>query len=396
MAHRDAVGDRDRAELHRVAAGRVHALLGRLASRSSERLQGVISFQRRRDADLRLGEVVVAHADGAQHPARGGPLEAVGDLAGAGLEVGAASGGLRHRGPPGVRVGDSLPLPAARSEGRRGRGGRALAPDEVPTRDGERADSRGEPADAKCRLAHETCDCGPAREPPDRLVAPGRRRAVSPWRPPRRGAPAGANPRSRRMFALRPLSVVAPRSERRTSSAACSGTSTSECRSWIWMAPMSRPVRPGLVGQRADDVLRAHAAGAAGVDEQARRARLRRPGARARRRARAGARVASRPPARRGDHRDVVGVVRRTGDLLGQPDGGRGDVHRVELGGELEDHRADGVEGPRPARRRPRRAAGPRSASRVRASRAARRSAAVGTGAIVDGLAGQPLDRRSM
>ena len=43
--------------------------LARLASRSSDRLQGVISFQDDGDADLRLAPVVVAHADRAQHGA---------------------------------------------------------------------------------------------------------------------------------------------------------------------------------------------------------------------------------------------------------------------------------------------------------------------------------------
>ena len=59
-----------------------------LASRSSDRLHGVISFHDERDADLRLDPVVVAHAYGPQHPAGGGLLEAVGDVAAAGFDVG--------------------------------------------------------------------------------------------------------------------------------------------------------------------------------------------------------------------------------------------------------------------------------------------------------------------
>ena len=62
--------------------------LAAFASRSSDRLQGVISFQLRRHADLRLGEVLVAHADRAQHAAGGGPLQTVGDVAAARLDVG--------------------------------------------------------------------------------------------------------------------------------------------------------------------------------------------------------------------------------------------------------------------------------------------------------------------
>ena len=72
VAHRDAVGDRDRAELQRVAAGRVHPLLGPLGQPVEGEVAGGDLVPRRGDPDLRLVPVVVAHADGAQHGARGG------------------------------------------------------------------------------------------------------------------------------------------------------------------------------------------------------------------------------------------------------------------------------------------------------------------------------------
>ena len=41
-----------------------------------------------------FSQSVVAHADRAEHPARGGPLQAVGDVAGAGLDVRACESGM--------------------------------------------------------------------------------------------------------------------------------------------------------------------------------------------------------------------------------------------------------------------------------------------------------------
>ena len=91
----------------------------------------MISFQRRRDADLRLAPVVVAHADRAQHAARRGALEAVGDDAAVRLAVparrlaghGRNLTGYRRRrdlgrrravadGPHGTRASFRLPRPA--------------------------------------------------------------------------------------------------------------------------------------------------------------------------------------------------------------------------------------------------------------------------------------------
>jgi hypothetical protein len=82
VAHRDAVGHRDGAELEREAAGVAHAVLGRLASRSSDRLHGVTSFQLD-DATpicgLSQSSSVMPTARAASPAAA--PLEAVGDVA---------------------------------------------------------------------------------------------------------------------------------------------------------------------------------------------------------------------------------------------------------------------------------------------------------------------------
>ena len=83
--------DRDGAELERVAAGRVHAVLDGLGEPVERQVAGRDLVPRAGDADLRLGQVVVAHADRAQHAARGGLLDAVGDVAAARLDVDAVS-----------------------------------------------------------------------------------------------------------------------------------------------------------------------------------------------------------------------------------------------------------------------------------------------------------------
>ena len=66
----------------------VHALLGRGGQAVQGQVAGGDLVPRRRDADLGLREVVVGHPDRAQHPAGGGPLHPVRDVAAAGLEVG--------------------------------------------------------------------------------------------------------------------------------------------------------------------------------------------------------------------------------------------------------------------------------------------------------------------
>ncbi|WP_166654839.1 hypothetical protein [Mycobacterium sp. BK086] len=91
MTHRDAVGHRDGAELERVAAGGVHAGLDRLREPLQRHVARGDLVPRRADADLRLGPVVVAHAYRAEHAARGGLLQTVGDVTTAGLDIGRLS-----------------------------------------------------------------------------------------------------------------------------------------------------------------------------------------------------------------------------------------------------------------------------------------------------------------
>ena len=160
--------------------------------------------------------------------------------------------------------------------------------------------------------------CRPAREDDVALVAVRLHRQDRP-RPAEAGpkcvppeVPAGPRPAadpqalSRRTVAFRPLIMVAL-SALMTSSAAGSGTSTSEKRSAISIAPMSRPRQPGLAGDGADEVLRA--------DARARGPARRRAGVMAARRAgRAGARRRD-PPGRPSGAR----AVGRGRDLAGSP-----------------------------------------------------------------------------
>ena len=91
-AHRDAVGDGDRVELDRRAAGGADAVLhvhGELAlvQVARHRLD-----PGRRDADERLREILVGEADGLQHRAGAGAVDAVGERSAAAL---GGIGGLR-------------------------------------------------------------------------------------------------------------------------------------------------------------------------------------------------------------------------------------------------------------------------------------------------------------
>ena len=80
VAHRDAVGDGDRGELDRDGAALAHALL-----RERGELVQVVVARRdlvpaRGDADLRLAEVLLGEADGAEHGAGRRALGPLGDL----------------------------------------------------------------------------------------------------------------------------------------------------------------------------------------------------------------------------------------------------------------------------------------------------------------------------
>ena len=87
VTHGDAIRDRDRAELHRIPTGGVHAFLAGLGQSSQGQVARGDLVPRRSDPDLRLAEVVGAHADGAQHAPGGGAFDTVGDVAAAGFEV---------------------------------------------------------------------------------------------------------------------------------------------------------------------------------------------------------------------------------------------------------------------------------------------------------------------
>ena len=78
-AHRDAVGDRDRVELHRRAAGRADALLDLRGEHAVVEVARHRLDPRVRDADDRLGEVLGGVADAMQVGARGGALGPLGE-----------------------------------------------------------------------------------------------------------------------------------------------------------------------------------------------------------------------------------------------------------------------------------------------------------------------------
>ncbi|MBX9920533.1 MAG: hypothetical protein K2Y33_12020 [Mycolicibacterium frederiksbergense] len=95
VAHRDSVRHRDRAELQGIAAAGVDAGLDGLRQPLQGHVAGSDLVPRRADADLWLGPVVITHADGAQHAAGRGFLQAVGDIATARLDVDIGRGGKR-------------------------------------------------------------------------------------------------------------------------------------------------------------------------------------------------------------------------------------------------------------------------------------------------------------
>jgi hypothetical protein len=107
VTHRDPVRHRDGAELERIAAGGVDAVLDRLGQSIKRQVARGDLVPAGRDADLRLGEIVVAHPDGAQHAAGGRGFEAVGHRPGARLDVGCRGTGLIGRG--GGRIGGHGP-----------------------------------------------------------------------------------------------------------------------------------------------------------------------------------------------------------------------------------------------------------------------------------------------
>ena len=77
-AHRDAVGDRDRVELDRRAAGGADAVLHVLREHALVEVARHRLDPGRRDADERLREILVGEADRLQHRAGRGAVDAVG------------------------------------------------------------------------------------------------------------------------------------------------------------------------------------------------------------------------------------------------------------------------------------------------------------------------------
>jgi len=92
VAHGDPVGDGDGTELHGEPAACVDAFLGALGQPVQGEITGSDFVPGTRNADLGLREVVIAHAHGAEHAARRGGVDAVGDNPAAGLDVGLVRG----------------------------------------------------------------------------------------------------------------------------------------------------------------------------------------------------------------------------------------------------------------------------------------------------------------
>ena len=99
-AHRDAVGDRDRVELDRRAAGRADPVLHVLGEHALVQVARHRLDPGRRDADERLREILVGEADALQHRARGRAVDAVGEERAAALGRDRSAASRRSFGPP--------------------------------------------------------------------------------------------------------------------------------------------------------------------------------------------------------------------------------------------------------------------------------------------------------
>ncbi|GAP57872.1 hypothetical protein AHiyo1_08180 [Arthrobacter sp. Hiyo1] len=77
MAHGNAVRNGNGAELHGETTAGVNAFLGALGEPVQREVAGGNFVPRARDADLGLGEVIIAHAYGPEHASRGGGMDAV-------------------------------------------------------------------------------------------------------------------------------------------------------------------------------------------------------------------------------------------------------------------------------------------------------------------------------
>ena len=128
-AHRDAVRDRDRVELHRRPARGPDALLHERREAPLVEVAGHRLDPRGRDADDRLGEVLVGEADGLEHRARAGAVGAVGQRGGDGASPDRKVGRRAGWTSSGVSevvgrwdVGRAAPSVRARGARRSGRG----------------------------------------------------------------------------------------------------------------------------------------------------------------------------------------------------------------------------------------------------------------------------------
>ena len=79
MAHRNDIGDRDGAELHREAATGGDALRNASGNISQRHIARGDLVPRRCDPDLGLGEVRIRHAQRPQHSAVWGAISTLGD-----------------------------------------------------------------------------------------------------------------------------------------------------------------------------------------------------------------------------------------------------------------------------------------------------------------------------
>ena len=184
VAHRDAVGDRDRPELEGIATGRVHAVLHGLRQSLERQVAGRDLVPARGDTDLRLDPVVVAHAHCPEHAAGGRLLETVGDVAGTGLDVGLLAHDFRL---VGTTARDSPRLsPTDAASRRAGEGAELLGPavaglpgvGKGPLRKRDAVETRRLPPLLRLRdqlgpgrMVHQVGQRGPAKRPPPPAVA---------------------------------------------------------------------------------------------------------------------------------------------------------------------------------------------------------------------------------
>ena len=121
VAHGDAVGHGNGAELHREPAAGMDAFFGALGEPVQGEVAGSDFVPGTRDADLGLGEVIVPHPDSPEHSACRSRVNAVSDNPASGFDVrlggGFSQGVLTHgsksmtpQGPPTTGSGAFCPI----------------------------------------------------------------------------------------------------------------------------------------------------------------------------------------------------------------------------------------------------------------------------------------------